>query len=304
MDYNKLKTFLTVAQQGSITEAARKVNRTQSAITQQIKFLEDELGFSLFDRKHARIYLTREGEKLAAIGNRLLGELDDAVIEMKNAHLTIEGTLRVGVLEDYGAARFWDTVVAFKSHCPKVHIEVSYATSAVIERRLLHNQIDMGILLSFKDKSFFRLTPLCTDDHLLVTTASYLEKCGPITTVEQLLQADLLDLTEDFLCIGTWMKKNRKDLLSNLLHRKPSVAIDTHSGIKSILSTGFGIAILPRYLIGKELQTGSIVQLMPSYKPIQASLDVAVRKKHTERLFEKRFKEILLATHSKQKHPK
>ena len=294
MDYNKLKTFTIVAERSSLTEAAAILGRTQSAITQQVQLLEEDLGFSLFDRKHGRIYLTREGERMFDFAGKLLGGLDDAVSLMKNELTAVEGTLRLGVIEDYGISQLSPAIAAFKRLHPRIRINMTFGTSEWIEAQLLSNQIDMGILILLKDKTLFSSVPLSTDDHLLCTSQAYFRNHGPLKTVEQIIAADLVDFTDDFLCIATWIRKNCSDLLSTLLHRKPDLTLPSHSGAKALILAGYGIAALPRYLIAQELEDGSIIQLMKSTKPIRAGMDLVVRKKATERLFEKLFKEFLL----------
>jgi len=69
MDYNKLKTFLIVAEEMSVTRAAARLLRTQSAVTQQLQLLEDDLGVALLHRKKARIFLTSEGESIYRIAS-------------------------------------------------------------------------------------------------------------------------------------------------------------------------------------------------------------------------------------------
>lgn len=295
MDYNKLKTFLVVAQKSSITDAAIELGRTQSAITQQIKLLEEELGFALFERKNARIFLTLEGERLVATGGKSLGQLDDEVARIKSELHAVEGSFSIGALEDYGTARLGGIIAAFRQRYPGIQIKVVFATSEAIESQLIANTLDMGLLITFTDKSFFDITPLRTDDHLLVTSSAYLKSHGPLKKMEQIIEADLIDFTEEYICIGTWVRKNRKDLLPRLLRRKAAVLIESHPGVKAIVAAGFGIGVLPRYLIDKELADGSLVLLMKSSQTIRAGLDLAVRKKHSERLVEKLFKEFLLS---------
>src|SRR5436305_15322071 len=122
MDYNKLKTFLKVAEKGSVTRAAAELGRTQSAITQQIRLLEEELGFSLLERKHAKIFLTPQAERLVSIGLHSLGALDDEVARLKSDLRAVEGALSIGALEDYGNGRLGADLATFCATYPRVRL--------------------------------------------------------------------------------------------------------------------------------------------------------------------------------------
>lgn len=293
MDYNKLKTFVVVAENGSISAAARGLSRTQSAITQQIQQLEEELGFALFDRNNGRIYLTRAGDQLRDVAGQMLGDLDDKILHMKNELTSVEGHLRIGVLEDFGTARLCNLIAAFKENHPRIRISLIYGPSETIEAHLLANQVDIGFLITYKDKTFFNCIPLSVDSHVLCTSRDYWLDRGPFNTIEQIIDADLIDFSDYFPCLGTWVKKNQSALASRLLRRKPDVVLASHSGIKAIIKAGYGIAILPHYLISLELKEGSIVHLLQESKSIRAGIDFAFRKKHKEKLCEKLFREYV-----------
>ncbi len=82
-DFNKLNTFIEVAKLGSISKAADKLFRTQSAITQQIQGLEEELDLSLFVRQKSRIYLTKEGEKIFHFAESRIQEIVENLHQVK-----------------------------------------------------------------------------------------------------------------------------------------------------------------------------------------------------------------------------
>ncbi len=288
MDYNKLATFLKVAEKLSVTAAARELGRTQSAITQQLKLLEEELGFSLLERKHGRVFLTPQGEKLAAAGTPSLGRLDDEVARLRDDLKAVEGTLSVGVLDDYGTQCLGPRIASFCAAHPRVRVALHYGTSSTVEDWLLANRVDLGILVNFRDKSLFETREVAIEEHVPAASRAYLKSHGPIATIDRLVQADLVDFTEDFLCFRVWVGKNRKSLLPALLKRKPALTLQSHYGVKSVVASGFGAAMLPRYLLDKE-----VVELVPSAKPIRVGHDLAFRSKRTLRLVERRFVDFI-----------
>ena len=85
MDLRALHHFLVVAEEGGISAAARKVNITQSALSRQIKAMEDELGIELLTRGAHSVSLTPAGEVIVRNGARILRAWDDAVVSARSA---------------------------------------------------------------------------------------------------------------------------------------------------------------------------------------------------------------------------
>src|ERR1700710_2787281 len=100
LDPDLLKAFVAVADQRSFTRAAAVLNRTQSAVSMQIKRLEDRLGVELFHRTKANVDLSSAGEGLLGYARRLLVLNDEAVGRLREHK--VEGLVRLGVMDDYG----------------------------------------------------------------------------------------------------------------------------------------------------------------------------------------------------------
>lgn len=83
MDYNKIQTFVLIAELGSMTEAARRLHRSQSAISQQIQALEENLDLRLLERKAGKILLSADGERLYQIAKDRLSQIGDEVQLMR-----------------------------------------------------------------------------------------------------------------------------------------------------------------------------------------------------------------------------
>ncbi len=98
LDLAALRSFVTVADVGGVTRAAGYLNLTQSAVSMQIKRLEDSLGFQLFLRAARRLALSPEGEQLLSYGRRMLA-LNDEALSRFSAH-ACTGTIRLGVPHD------------------------------------------------------------------------------------------------------------------------------------------------------------------------------------------------------------
>ncbi len=142
-----LRSFLAIADNGSFSQSAKQVHRTQSAVSMQIKKLEELVGKSLFTREGRSVQLTHEGEILLNYARRILQLNDESLSLLKRPELA--GSVRIGLPDDY-AARFLPEILAsFSRTYPQVQVEVTCLPSS-------------------------RLMPLFTSDkfELILTTSS------------------------------------------------------------------------------------------------------------------------------------
>jgi DNA-binding transcriptional LysR family regulator len=133
LDPDLLKAFLAVADRRSFTRAAAALNRTQSAISSQIKRLEGQLGAALFSRSTSKVELTPAGEGLAGYARQIL-MLGDEAVRCLRQHKA-EGRVRLGVMDDYAAIILPPVLKAFSSSYPGIVLEIETGlTSGMIGR--------------------------------------------------------------------------------------------------------------------------------------------------------------------------
>lgn len=99
LDSDLLRTFLAVADTGNVTRAADIVRRTQSAVSMQIRKLEELIGSALFERHSRGVILTDEGRRLVDNARRIVTLLDDTAAAMRSPAL--DGSVRIGISEEY-----------------------------------------------------------------------------------------------------------------------------------------------------------------------------------------------------------
>jgi DNA-binding transcriptional LysR family regulator len=128
-----LRAFLAVADQRSFTAAATSLHRTQSAVSSQIKRLEDQLGLKLFTRTTTRVDLTAAGEGLVAYARRILTLGEEAVQRLRQHEIT--GRVRLGVMDDYGTIVLPPILKAFCCAYPGIELEMETGlTSGMLGR--------------------------------------------------------------------------------------------------------------------------------------------------------------------------
>lgn len=141
LDIDVLRSVVAIAEGGSIAAAAVRVGRTPAAVSMQIKKLEEMLGRSLFERSHAGMAPTAEGERLLDYARRMI-ELNRAAMQAFSAP-ELSGTVRVGLTDSMGGARLADVLAGFARSHPKVTVDVSMDVTARLAPGLDAGRLDL-----------------------------------------------------------------------------------------------------------------------------------------------------------------
>lgn len=118
-----LKSFITIAETGTFSHAAEIVGRTQSALSVQIKKLEEGLGCQLFDRSARKVKLTAQGEIFLGYARKIVHLQREAFSRLREPD--VEGEIRLGTPEDFATHYLPDVLSTFRQHHPRVQLNVS-----------------------------------------------------------------------------------------------------------------------------------------------------------------------------------
>src|SRR5437763_8114701 len=145
MDLSQLEVFLAVAREGRFSRAAEKLHRTQSAVSQSIRKLEDEIGEPLFDRSSRDGLLTDAGHVLQEYAERLLNlrnDAQEALVELRELH---KGKLAIAANE-FTALYLLPVLREFRRVHPMIKIAVQRALGSHIPDDVLRHSAEIGIL--------------------------------------------------------------------------------------------------------------------------------------------------------------
>ncbi len=144
LDTDLLRSFLAIVDTGNFTRAADLVGRTQSAVSMQMKRLEETLGKPLFVRDGRQMQLSGDGEKLVGYARRMIALNDTALAQFSQPELS--GRVSLGIPDDY-VARFLPSVLAeFSGQHPQVELEVRTEPSVVLDASLANGELDLALL--------------------------------------------------------------------------------------------------------------------------------------------------------------
>ena len=147
IDY--LRTFITLAETKGFTKTGIQVNKSQSAVSMQIKRLEDEIGKKLFERMGKTVKLTAEGNILIKYAMRIIKEHNDAIRALSNPDL--EGFIRFGSPEHYTIGVLPKLLAQFASAYPEVLVEMRCENSDKIKEAVDKGELDVGICTQISD---------------------------------------------------------------------------------------------------------------------------------------------------------
>ena len=151
MDEFTLRCFLAVVETGSFTKAAKKVNRTQSEITQQMSNLEKSLGKRLFDREK-QMRLTKDGELFLPYANKGLALYLEVLDRFK--HPELEGEIRFGLPEDFATMFLSDVLTDFSRLHPRILLNVECDLTLNLFDRFKKNAFDMVLVKMSRPEDF------------------------------------------------------------------------------------------------------------------------------------------------------
>ena len=146
MEIRQLETFVHVAQLQSFSRAAEVLGYTQSAITVQIRLLENELETRLFDRTGKRVVLTPSGKEFMGHASRILYDVNKAKKSM-NDDAELKNPLHIGTIESLCTAKLPAVLSKFREFHPKVNMQVTIDTPEQLIRMMEHNGLDLIYIL-------------------------------------------------------------------------------------------------------------------------------------------------------------
>lgn len=144
LDLDQLRTFVAIAESGSFTKAAETVNKTQSAVSMQMRRLEERVGKPLFVRVGRQSRLTDNGERLLHYARRLVQLNDETLSAFDDGELS--GFVRLGTPDDY-ADRFLPEILArFSRSNPKAEVSVVCAPTPNLRDLISEGELDVAII--------------------------------------------------------------------------------------------------------------------------------------------------------------
>jgi DNA-binding transcriptional LysR family regulator len=257
MDIRHFKTFKSILEEGSFSNAAMKLGYTQSTVTAQIQQLEYNLSIKLFEKIGRNMVLTPLGKELIPYTNELLDTIKKIESIGKYGD-RIKGELTIAIGESLMSYKLQNVLSLFKEKAPNVRLFIISLNCLDIKNVLLKGEVDVGLMydIGIQNNS---LTSVQLADFPLALV------CSP------LFEQDKIDLRNPNQEINTSLIINEVDciyrkLIESYFHDKNIVLNNTMElwsieAIKKCVASNLGISFLPRFVVEEELENGKLREL-------------------------------------------
>ena len=255
---NKLYTFLEVALSGSVSVAAKKLNLTQPAVSQQIRSLEQEFGTKLYVRSEKGIILTATGEIAFKYANRIANLYNSMQEEIKKAK-SQSRKLVIGVTQTIEFSIVSEILAEFCTRNKGTHIKIISDTINNLYTKLKLYEVDLIIVNgnASLDNSYNRI--LLSTDYLVYVVG----KNDPLANKSMI---SMSKLREQSLILRTKGSSTRElfeacleSLNDNILNYNVIMEVDNIATIKSLVANGFGSSVLSHSVCTQEIKKGKLV---------------------------------------------
>lgn len=264
-----LQVFVSVAEAGSFRKAADIVHRSQSAVSMQIKQLEEQLGIVLFHRTTRRVELTPGGDLLLGCARRALGELDGGLRRIREAADMQTGRLSLGCVPSVAATVLPAVLSAYQRDFPGIRITLRELASDDLLQAIARHDVEFGVGPGVAWASDFAFRPIARDPIYALLPAAFDTTGRPEITLTELASLPVLMYSQQAALRGNLERELasrglRFDIRFEILHAHTLVAF---------AQAGLGVAVLPLVTIPARL--GPKLRAVPIVDPpLERSLDV------------------------------
>jgi LysR family transcriptional regulator, transcription activator of glutamate synthase operon len=260
MNLRQLRYLVAIADERHFTRAAAREHVAQPALSQQIRSLEAEVGLPLVERTTRRVAMTQAGDLLVARARRALAELDAAQAELQSLAGVQAGRLSVGAMHTMGPVDLSLLLATFHARYPAVELTVREQSSEELAAMLRDDEIDLAFL-SVTERIQSRgltLRPLVSEELVVALAADH-----PLASRPRLRLADLAG--ESFISFREGARL--RELLTTAAAGagfEPRIALESNESrrIRSLVSRGLGVAILPRSDVAGSGSTVAVCDLV------------------------------------------
>ncbi len=291
MHLETLKVFCDVVETRSFSTAASQNFVTQSAVSQQIRSLEERYGRQLLERTRGNVQLTPAGEILYQVSKEIVQRYQDMEARLQALNQVVAGTVRVATVHSIGLYELSAQIKRYLKAYPQVHLQLEYARSSKIYDDVVKGSIDLGVVAYPNRRPQITTLPF-RDDRLVLV-------CPPTHPLARFRQVSIKRLEGEAL-VGYERDIPTRRETDRILRRygvevRYVMELDNVETIKRVVEIGTGVAILPEPAVRPEVRSKSLVAVQFSDEVFLRPLGIIHRQgKHFSPAAEK-FIEFLRA---------
>jgi len=273
MELSQLEVFLAVARERRFSRAADKLFRTQSAVSQTIRKLEDELGEALFDRSSRAGVLTDAGKVLYEYAEKLINLRSEAAESLSELRQLQKGKLVIAANE-FTVLYLLPVLAEFRRLHPMIKITVERALGSHIPDDVLQYSAEFGVLSYAPQEPSLQSIVVFLDELVFVVPSNH-----PLASAKQVSIRQLG--AESFVAHIVSSPYREKVIQLFNSHKTPlhmDLELPTLQAIKQYVATGNGVALIPEISVETELARGELVRIPVREIQLKRQLHLIYRK--------------------------
>jgi DNA-binding transcriptional LysR family regulator len=252
-----LKVFCDVVETKSFSVAASQNYVTQSAVSQQIRMLEEKYGKQLLERTRGNVQLTPAGAILYQASKDIVQRYLDLEDRLQAVTKIVAGVVRVATVHTIGLYELSIQLKHFLKAYPQVQLQLAYGRSSKIYEDALRGNIDLGIVAFPSRRAGITVIPFREDRLVLVVSPQHALAKHKQVSVKRLAGEPLVGFERD---IPT-RKETDRVLRRHGIEARYVMELDNAEIMKRVVEIGLGIAILPEPAVRPEVKGGSLVAI-------------------------------------------
>lgn len=256
-----LRTFVMAEAAPTLSAAAAIRRVTKSAVSQQVKTLEAQLGVTLFERVGRNVRPTDAARALAASLRSAFAIIDDSVDAARERQGTVRGVVRIGAPRPF--ASFWlrPRLAALLAAHRDLVAEVTFGVPTELERRLVAGDLDLAIMVRGPEASSIETSPLFVETFDAYASPSYVKEIGAPRSADDFAEHRFVVFDEDLPMHAAWWRATfgaRAPLQGKIACRVASL-----DEMRALAIASAGIAVLPDYFVESALAAKELVTVTP-----------------------------------------
>jgi len=229
----------------------------QSALSVQIKALENSLGTPLFDRRRTGVELTEAGQRAYSAAERIFTDVDQLIADLSQSGRQVSGGVSVGTVNSIGIYQLPDVLSEFRKKYPDVRVRVDFRESEGVMDMLFQGKNDIAIVPWQRAYSELNAVPLARHKMFLVAAPDH-----PLASLERVSPHDL----EKYPFVGYHEGMHTRSMTDALFKRMSlsieySIESSNSATIKHMVLAGMGLGFLPEIAVAAELRRGQLARL-------------------------------------------
>ena len=265
-DINAMLYFAHVVKAKSFSGAARRLDVSKSRISKAVAGLEASLGVRLLHRSTRRLSLTEVGEAYFEHCDRILEELAQAERTVSSLHVEPRGRLKITAPVAFSTLHVAPALPEFMAQYPDLSVDMTI-TDRLVD--LVDEGYDVALRITPAPGENLVARQLALIRRKICASPDYLARRGVPRTPADLMQHNCLDYTY-LNNSGTWHLKGPEGDIE--IPVSGTLRINDDEALSQAVMGGLGLALLPTFIVGKELQQGRLVEVLPGYVPVERSI--------------------------------